>query len=46
MLEFQIYVSRTSALYADIREEAMSMGVESLESNLQKLSLHSFEVME
>ncbi|CAI2356433.1 unnamed protein product [Caenorhabditis sp. 36 PRJEB53466] len=36
----------TSALYTDIREEAMSMGVESLETNLEKLSLHSFEVME
>uniref|UniRef100_A0A8R1DWB8 Cysteine synthase n=1 Tax=Caenorhabditis japonica TaxID=281687 RepID=A0A8R1DWB8_CAEJA len=36
----------TSALYADIREEVMSMGVESLEDNLKKLCLHSFEVME
>ncbi|CAO4383560.1 unnamed protein product [Caenorhabditis nigoni] len=36
----------TSALYADIREEASNMGVESLEANLEKLCLHSFDVME
>uniref|UniRef100_A0A1I7U0J2 Cysteine synthase n=1 Tax=Caenorhabditis tropicalis TaxID=1561998 RepID=A0A1I7U0J2_9PELO len=36
----------TSALYADIREEAMAMGVESLEANLEKLSIHTYDVME
>ncbi|KAF1747040.1 hypothetical protein GCK72_023498 [Caenorhabditis remanei] len=36
----------TSALYTDIREEAMEMGVYSLEENLQRLSIHQYEVME
>ncbi|CAB3401190.1 unnamed protein product [Caenorhabditis bovis] len=36
----------SSALYADIRDEAAALGVESLESNLKKLKLHEFEIME
>ncbi|CAI5455417.1 unnamed protein product [Caenorhabditis angaria] len=36
----------SSALYADVRDEAIGMGVESLESNLKGLKLHEYEVME
>uniref|UniRef100_A0A914UL49 Cysteine synthase n=1 Tax=Plectus sambesii TaxID=2011161 RepID=A0A914UL49_9BILA len=35
----------TSVLYADLREEASSMHVQSLEENLQRLKLHEFEVI-
>ncbi|KAI1724307.1 pyridoxal-phosphate dependent enzyme domain-containing protein [Ditylenchus destructor] len=36
----------SSALYVDLRDEAVGMGVESLNENLKRLKLHEFPVVE
>ncbi|KAI6210447.1 Cysteine synthase [Aphelenchoides besseyi] len=40
--ERYLYVATSSALYASTRDDALNMGVESLDENLQRLRLHEF----
>ena len=46
MINQSISLCRSSSLYADLRDEALSMGVESLEENLKHLKLHEYEILD